>query len=91
MSASAYMTNAWYAAAFSGELSRTPLLRTLLGLADVSRVRGKRGAAAAAMDEALSVLRRHLGPNHPDVKTCEEDLRRLGEEPQTTEALTHPN
>jgi tetratricopeptide (TPR) repeat protein len=64
--------------------------RALLGLADVSRVRGERGAAAAAMEQALSVLQRHLGSNHHDVKACEEDLRRMREEPKATEEFTHP-
>jgi len=49
MNAPLYLANAWYAAAFSDELSSTPLLRTLLG-EPVAMYRGDSGRAIALHD-----------------------------------------
>lgn len=49
MTAPTYMTNAWYAVAFSDELTTTPLQRVLLGQ-PVALFRGASGRAAALHD-----------------------------------------
>lgn len=49
MEQTTYLTNAWYAAAFSDELSIKPLLRTLLG-EPVALYRGESGRAIALHD-----------------------------------------
>src|SRR3990167_4234123 len=49
MTSPVYLTNTWYAAAFSGELSTTPLLRTLLG-EPIALYRGESGRALALHD-----------------------------------------
>lgn len=49
MTALAYMTNTWYAAALSGELSTTPILRTLLG-EPIALYRGASGNVIALHD-----------------------------------------
>ena len=49
MTSPVYLSNTWYAAAFSAELSTTPLLRTLLG-EPVALYRGASGRAAALHD-----------------------------------------
>jgi len=49
MNSPTYLANAWYAAAFSDELTTTPLLRTLLG-EPVALYRGESGRALALHD-----------------------------------------
>ena len=66
--------------------------RALLGLVDVAKARGDAAGAAAMLGEALAILRHKLGPDHPEVVECLNELKALGAgpAPSTPAAQTGP-